>query len=174
MLPAIESGVLEMHPILQDDDLKGEFSDAMANRFLDRIREVMNSPGVYPSLDDEVAKLTRSAIAEGLIDPAPHYARRAKNSGVGLGLLGNLPHFPRADISEILDVRKELTHPLGMFRRAVTGLQAGVQVEYGDPDFGPQVDELYVSQVRPALDEIDQLVHDNLSLRELATRAATG
>jgi hypothetical protein len=35
------------------------------------------------------------------------------------------------------------------------------------------VDELYVSQVRPAPDEIDQLVHDNLSFRELATRAAT-
>jgi hypothetical protein len=172
LMPAVEAGVLTFDTILESDEGDASTDDIVQALIL-RIERILGSHSTYPSFDEDMARLAHHAIQEGRFQPGNGYERRATSAGLGVGLVGRLPHFPRADISEILDIREELQRPLRFFRRGVSDLSTGVTVSADHADFAAQVDELYVHQVQPAVMEIDQLVHDDTSLRSIAERVVT-
>jgi anti-sigma28 factor (negative regulator of flagellin synthesis) len=168
--PAISSGVLVVDPIFHDDSTSSEtFTDDMLTHWMDRLSEVLSAPDSYPFLDDEMTSLARHAVEEGKIGASRMVLDRQSNAGLGVGLIGRLPNFPHALMSEVLDVRRELALPLGRFRSGIHTMQTTFPSTGLDEDFGARVDDVYKLQVQPAIDEINELVKENKSLWQLVS-----
>jgi hypothetical protein len=85
--------------------------------------------------------------------------------------LGRLPAFPKASISEILDIRNELQAPLVRFRAGMAELGKVIESAAFDEGFAEQLDELYRAKVEPAILEIEEQVRTNTYLRVLVGEA---
>jgi hypothetical protein len=90
--------------------------------------------------------------------PAPI---RERSGEVALSLLSRLPGFAGASLADIVDIRSELGVPLTRFRAAV------VQLSTDDIGSAEDVGVLWTATVAPALQDIDDLIHDNRYLRRL-------
>ncbi len=168
--PAVSSGVLVIDPIFRDENTSsGTFTDDMLNHWMDRLSEVLSASDSFPFLDEQMTTLARHAVEEGRIEAPKIVLDRQSNAGLGVGLIGRLPNFPYANMSEVLDVRRELALPLGRFRSGIHSMQTTFPSNALDEDFGPRVDDVYKLRVEPAINEITELVKENAALRQLAS-----
>lgn len=170
--PALASGALEIDPITRDrDGFTGTGTDHIIDSLVARVGELLAGGPTYPLFDDDMRDLVRLGMRDGLFSRAPQVHRRSRDAGVAAGLVDRLPNFPLATMDEVISIRDELRAPLGRFRSGVRDISEGIEVEVTDEDFGAQVEEAWVTKVGPALDEIDQVVRTNSSLRSLAGHA---
>ena len=122
-------------------------------------------------LDDQVGGLAASLIREGHVDPHRLTLRHAAEAAVGSGLVARLPAFPRAPLGEILDLRSDLAGPLGRYRAAAVRLSAKVATAEFDNELPAELDDLWTTEVQPALDEMDEDLHRHGLVREIARAA---
>jgi hypothetical protein len=81
-------------------------------------------------------------------------------------VLARLPTFPTATMSEVVDVRDELSRPLVRFRAEMVSISRGTEVDALDPDFERAAADIWVERVRPALIELDELVREKRLARQ--------
>jgi len=170
LIPAMEAGLLELDPIVRegsdvDDD------NLVFNEFMERLQEVLRDAHGYPLFDDQVGSLVRSAVAENAFEIGASSGRRGKQVTVAARFMEQLPAFPNATIQEILDVREELRSPLVRFRAAIIEMERLIESPAHGADFEAEANDLFAERVAPALLEIEELVRDNSSLRQLAGAA---
>jgi len=85
-------------------------------------------------LDDQVGSLAAAVIREGHVDPHRLALQHAGEAAVGTGLVARLPAFPGAPLDELLDLRSDLTGPLGRYRAVVVRLSAKITAGPFDDD----------------------------------------
>jgi hypothetical protein len=83
------------------------------------------------------------------------------NADMALRLLSRLPGFRDVSLEEVIDIRSQLGEPLTRFRSAVVDLSSDDLASSNDFDVA------WMSNVAPALQDIDDLVHENHYLRRL-------
>lgn len=158
VLPAVEAGILSLLPF-----------DATGNLFegyLEALWGVVRDRRYYPLFDEEMASLVNSAVREGLLDLSPPARGRGRQAGAATGFLGRLPTFPLASIDEVIDIRAELDRPLVRFRAEMARLTSGFEVDAFDPAFDEAAESAWMSEVRPALLELDELVEEKRLLQQ--------
>jgi hypothetical protein len=162
--PAIEQGLLEIEPLITGDEFDIE---EMLRTFVDRLADVLAGQRMYPLFDDATGDLLSAHIAKGLFNPSPGAVDRGKQVGAASHFLSQLPAFPKATVSEVLDIRSDLREPLVRFRAAV--VEIGERIRTGAPgsEFRDEVQDIYVRQVLPALQEIEELTRDNAYMKVL-------
>lgn len=169
--PAVEAGLLRVDPLYPG---AGDYSvEQMFDVLTERLGRLLSAGAAYPLFDDGVGGLVRAGLKEGLFEVRPRGKRRARHAGMAAGLLDHLPAFPAARMNEILDIRTELGPPLRRFRQAVVRLSREAALEAYDSDFALHVEDVWIEEVEPALEEIREAVKRRPSLAELA-RAALG
>lgn len=169
LAPAVEAGLLIVDPLVED----GEGDDVLFNGYLNKLNLLMRDAEAYPLFDDATGDLVRAGVAEGLFEMGVQAREHAKRAAAASDFISRAPTFPQATISEILDIRGELTKPLSRFRGAVAELARKVESAAHDDDFGAEVQLLYEAEVEPALAELGELVGSNSYLRQL-TNAGYG
>ena len=165
LIPAMRSGFLELHPLVEpDSDWSG---DSVVEALVARAGEVLSNGTMYPLLDDAMGDLVRAGLSEGLFEVLPRAGVHARQAGAAAGLFEMLPTFPLARIDEVLDIRRELEGPLLRFRGALAELTASMEAEAHDEVFSEELRDLWITKVEPALQEIRDLVKQHSFLREL-------
>ena len=162
---AMSAGLLEVDPLVKGDE---EFdNDRVIEAFVAKLAEVLSGRGIYPLFDDQTGTLVRHGIAEGSFKASPISRERSKQVASASEFLTRLPAFPKANVSEILDIRAELEPSLVRFRGAMVELGGLVESAAYEENFPEQVDEVYRAKVEPALLEIEDQVRSNNYLRVL-------
>lgn len=166
---AVDAGFVEIDPLIAPDT---EDSDAFAQAYFEKLAALLEDAHVYPLFDDETGSLLRACVAEGWLDLPPGGERRGKQAAVAADFIERMPALPRATMAEVLDVRRELSDPLERFRGAVIRLSRLVESPLLEADFQREVEDVYKSEVAPALTEIRQAFANNAYVRELAALTA--
>jgi hypothetical protein len=165
LIPAMRAGLLELHPLVDaNSDMSG---DSLVEGLVACAGEVLANNSMYPLLDDTMGDVVRSGLSEGIFEMLPRTGAHAKQAGAAAGFFEMLPTFPRAQIDEVLDVRRELENPLIRFRGALAELTISMQAEAHDEDFSEELQDLWITKVKPAMQEIRDLIEQHGLLREL-------
>lgn len=165
---ALESGLVEVEHILARQE---DFEDIFIV-FLLKLGEVLASGEAYPLFDDKTGSLVSSGVAQGLIAPSKDSLSRGKQVGAAAELMSHLPAFPHATVSEVLDIREELSGPLVRFRAAMVRIARLIDTAQHEPDFRSTVEQEYRSDVAPAIQEIRDRVEANKYLQQLLGEAS--
>jgi len=92
-------------------------------------------------------------------------------NGLSGDLLWRLPMFEKAGVSEVLEIRDELSEHLGAFRDAVATSVATIEsAPWAVADFAEETDHVFRENVAPAVERIEQRVEDDRDLKELTLR----
>lgn len=124
----------------------------------------------HPMLDDKAGELVRLGVEAGAIPVSEPGQARGRHGGLASDLLRRLPLFDDASVSEVLDIRRELEGPLVKFRGAVSEFSDGMRVAGWSPDFAADAEGVFVREIAPAVQELEEMVRDNRFLAELLPR----
>lgn len=152
VLPAIEAGLLKLAPV----DATADLFEA----YLDALWALLRDPRYFPLFDDRIADLVDAAVREGTLKPTPQMRSRGRQAGAATGFLARLPTFPLATMDEVVDIRAELDRPLVRFRAEMVNVAGTLGVDAFDPAFDEAAEEAWISKVRPALVELEELVEE--------------
>ncbi len=83
-------------------------------------------------------------------------------------LISSVPLFPEANVDEILDLRERLKPYLARFRRGVADLERELNQELAKVDYHAALADLRLHHVDPALEELQQAIHDEDAQSTLA------
>lgn len=163
-----QSGARELGEALESGALVVNWAEDMMETFVDHLGTLLGSPDTHLLLDAKTAGLARAMIDEGQVSPAELTLSRAARSRVGTGLVANLPAFPDARITTILEARAELAEPLSAYRKGVTQISEKLHSGPFDPPIESEVDDIWRDAVRPTVDTL----RADLSKTRLAREAA--
>lgn len=170
IVTALESGMLEFRFL--ETASAGDDSEELITEYLDVIGQAVAEGVSYPLLDDLTGNLIRASIAEGKLEVPDLAVNRGKHAGLMSDLLGRLPLFDQASVQEVLDIRKELERPLVRFRAAVSKYSDTMGSAQWDKDFPLEAEKIFVTEVQPAVLEIEDAIKSNHYLFQLASRYA--
>lgn len=170
--PAIDQGILSIDDL--DDAAAGDqfgIDDGVLGVFAAKIQDVLTAGNVYPLFDAQANDLVRMGVEEGIFTPVKVARRLGSDAAMAAGLFDRLPNFPYATTAEILDIRRALARPLTQFRTGVRGLTEAIQVPPESDEFAHEIEDAWNMKVAPALDEIDEAIRNDSSLRDLMSRS---
>ncbi len=148
------------------------FADDAYEEYRKTILKAVSDGNTYPLFDDLTAgDVVRKAVRQGIILPSPGAKRRGKHGGLSGDLLQRLPMFEKASVSEVLDIRKELSQYLGAFRVAVASSAATIESASWEVErFAEEAELVFQENVGPTVDQIEARVKTDRSLKELSYR----
>jgi hypothetical protein len=138
-----------------------------------KLEALLTSHTAYPLFDDDTGGLVEAGIATGLIAPLGGALDRGKQVGAATAHMYELPAFPGASVSEVIDIRVELLEPLVRFRTGVQEIADDIEADLLNDSFEEEVHEQYVAKVAPAVQEIRELIQQNRYLRQLLREVVT-
>jgi hypothetical protein len=182
---AVHEGILEVHTFRQTSfeaimraHIKGkgnlvsgvDIADVIVE-FLEVASDAVASGTTYPLLDAPTAEFVAAAEGTSFADISPTAAAMGRHSGLAGDLLRRLPLFERANISDVLDIRRDLHVPLLGFRTAVRDFSREVRSAAWQEGFAEEAKVLFHEKVEPEVDKIEYAVKENSSYAELGRRA---
>jgi hypothetical protein len=182
---ALRSGLVEVRPfaITTPEELlrmgldtksrsTASYSDEAYEEYRRTILEAVGDDETYPLFDDLTGgDIVARAVRQGVIQPSPTDKRRGKHGGLSGDLLRRLPMFEKAGVSEVLEIRDELSEHLGAFRDAVAASAATIEsAPWAVADFTEEADLVFRENVTPAIERIEQRVEHDRDLKELTLR----
>ena len=185
---ALRSGLVEVRPFavttpeelvrmgLDTETRSTEsYSDEAYEEYRRTILEAVGDKKTYPLFDDLTGgDIVARAVRQGVIRPSPGDKRRGKQGGLSGDLLRRLPMFEKAGVSEVLEIREELSQYLGAFRNAVATSAATIEsAPWAVGDFAEEADLVFRENVAPAVERIEQRVEKDRDLKELTLRYGT-
>lgn len=170
LLPAIASGLVTLSASGFSGDSAAD-TDSVMDNWLALLRGLLVDKRTRLVLDDQVGSLAASLIREGHVNPHRVTLQHAGEAAVGSGMVARLPAFPDAPLNELLDLRSDLSGPLGRYRAAVVRLSSKITAGPFDADLPVELDDLWTAEVQPALHEMDEDLHRHGLVREIARSA---
>lgn len=181
---ALRSGLVDVRPFAQTTPEKilemgratgrratKPFADKSYDEYCKTVVEVVDEGKTYPLFDDLTGDIVGSAVRKNLVLPTPTAKRRSKHGGLSGDLLQRLPMFEKADISEVLDIRDQLSEHLDVFREAVADSAATIESASWEVErFAEEAELVFRETVAPGVDRIEERVRADTHLKELTYR----
>jgi hypothetical protein len=167
LLTAIESGLLEIHPLNIAND---EDKEKPIKEFVEVLSQAVSDENTYPLFDDQIGDLMRLAVKEGEIQVSQSGIARGKHSALAANLIERLPLFDEAEINEVLDIRQELSRPLKRFRSAMIKFSEGIKNASWDEEFSYDVEVVFIREIEPAILDIEDAIKSNNYLANLTRK----
>jgi hypothetical protein len=168
--PVYRAGILK----LSDSGLAdgSSISDAFPDYLL-LLRQVLQDPKSHLIFDDRVAMVVRSMVDEKLFQPHPLAVSHAGQAALGGGFAARLPTFSDAPIDELLDLRSDLDKQLSRYRRGIVKMADRLTYRAYDAEFEVEIDDLWRTEVKPALDEMTEGFAEHSLVRDIARVMST-
>lgn len=171
LVPAFRAGLLKLSPSGVSEEA-GDVQDVVTG-FVEILKQLLRDPKSHLLLDDDAASLVRSLVDEGHIEPSKTALNHAGRAAVGSGFITRLPAFTQAPIDELLDLRRDLNEPLSRYRKAVARIAAMLTGRAFDPELSAEIDDLWRTEVEPALYDMRQGFVEHGLVREIARQIST-
>jgi hypothetical protein len=169
LVPAIEAGLVSLSPAGTD---KGD-TDDMVHAYVEILRRHLMDPRVHLMFDEQTASLVGSLIDEEVVRPSRLALVNAGQAAIGSGMIARLPAFPNTPLDELLDLRSDLDDPLARYRRAVSQMAVQLRVRAFDSEMPTELDDIWRTQVDPALRDVREGLAQHGLVREVARSLAT-
>lgn len=166
LLPAFEAGVVYLSPSGISEDVST--SDQFAEAALAILAGLLMDPTSHVILDATASRLASRLVETGELRPDDLALRHAGEAAVGTGLVARLPAFVDPPVTELLDLRRDLSGPLMRYRSASMRMASTLAHESFDPRSGVEIDDLWRREVAPALADIKDGLADHGLIREMA------
>lgn len=166
LLMGVDSGLVEVSKGSLPTDI--ESHDELIRIYVDTLSDLLRDPSTHLMFDDSTGVLIQALIDEHKIDPDALSLAHSKNVSIGGGLIRKLPALTAAPMDEILDIRREADGSLSKYRRAVSNLTPKIGSAAYAGDFNEEVNDLWLHEVEPAIDEIKETLADHALVREIA------
>jgi hypothetical protein len=137
--------------------------------FTARIVEMLGEHRTFPLLDAQSSGLVRALEREAGVTPSPQALERGAEVTSAASFMGYLPYFPELSIDEVLDLRKSLSSPLIRFRGALAKLSREFESRSIDEGFAAEVEDVWRTQIAPALADIREALAEHGLLSEVAS-----
>lgn len=145
--------------------------DGAVGAWAERVISLLRDESQRVILDPAAIDVVQSFVNSGLLDVSGVTAERSRAAHLGAGFIGRLPAFPEAPFDELLDLRSELAGPLARYRGAVVRMSRTLAASPFERAIQADADDLWTSEVAPALVEIEDTMTDHGLVRELGRRA---
>jgi hypothetical protein len=162
IIDAMASGILELHTFDELGD-----SDALVKEFVTFVSDAVSDAHTHPLFDDRTGMIVKAAIDEGVIQVSEAAVARGKHTALASNLFDRLPLFENASVEEILAIRRELDKPLTNFRSAVIRFSGDIRTAYWDGDFASDCQLVFLREVMPAVQEIEEAMRSNKFVKRL-------
>ena len=126
----------------------------------------------HPMFDARAGEFVRASVEARAIPVSETSRARSRHGELASDLLRRLPLFDDASVSEVLDIRRALEAPLVRFRAEVGKYSDGMRAQGWDPEFAAAAEDVFVREVAPAVQEIEEMVEHDRNLRTILTRAS--
>jgi hypothetical protein len=143
-------------------------NDELIRIYVDTLVGMLRDPSTHLIFDDSTGTLVRALVDGNKINPQALSLAHAKNVSIGSGLIRKLPAFTAAPMDEILDLRREANGSLSRYRRAVASLTPKIASAAFGTEFNEEVNDIWLREVEPAIDEIKETLADHTLVRETA------
>lgn len=160
IVQAFELGLLDIH--IFDTSRATVVED-----FFDVVSAAVAEKTTYPLFDDFTGNLIQAGLKESKLVATAGDLGRSKHSGLVGNLLSRLPLFEQASVDEVIDIRRELEHPLTRFRSAIVQFSDNIRGAQWDEDFSTEAERIFYQVVDPAILEIEEAVRGNRYLQRL-------
>jgi hypothetical protein len=147
-----------------------EYWEAITAELFGMLSDAVNGGKTHPMLDDQAGELVRLGIEAEAIPVSETGRARGRHGGLASDLLRRLPLFDDASVDEILDARRALEIPLVKFRSEVSKYSDGMRAQGWEPEFAANAEDVFVREVAPAVQEIEEMVRDDRFLAALWPR----
>jgi hypothetical protein len=164
------SGCLQFHQF-QSALIQADTGESFAE-FTRLIRSTLSNASTYPLLDDQTGMLVSFDIKMGSLSIPQSTSTRSKQVGLVSKIFERLPQFELASIEEILDIRKDLEMYLARFRSAMIKYSDSITSAQWDSDFSYEAEQVFLRDVVPILNDIEEQVRSNKYLTMLTNRYA--
>ena len=148
-------------------------SEDLIKEYIDVMSQAVAQGKSYPLLDHLTGDLIRAAIAEGKLEVPDVAVKRERDVGLMSDLFGRLPLFDQASVQEVLDIRRGLERPLVRFRSAVSTYSDTISSAQWDSAFPIEAEKVFLTEVQPAVLDIEDAIKTNRYLFELVSRYAS-
>lgn len=164
MLPALNSGLLVIN---QDIPTAGDMT-ALFHEFIRMAVSFLYDPTRIVLLDPKLSDIVRTAAKNQGAPPPDRAVANAREAVIGAGLIARLPTFTVTPMSELLDLRTDLSGPLARYRKAVGALQQEIALDPYVAAREADVDALWRTRVQAELAEIEEALRTHALVREVA------
>jgi hypothetical protein len=144
-----------------------EFYEEVTEELFGVLSGSVSDGSTYPLFDDQAGELVKLGVGAGVIRVSETGATRGRQAGLAADLLRRLPLFEAAPVDEILSIRRELDGPLVRFRGAVARFSDGMRAAGWDPEFASDAEEVFIKEVEPAVQEIEDAIRDSSFVAQL-------
>jgi hypothetical protein len=144
-----------------------EFYEEVTAELFGVLSGAVSEGATYPLFDNHAGELVRLGVDAGVIRVSESGAAKGRQAGLASDLLQRLPLFEDAPVDEILSIRRELDGPLIRFRVAVARFSDGMRTAGWDPEFVDDAEDVFVREVEPAVQEIEDAVRDRSFVAQL-------
>lgn len=170
LVPAIEHGLLRLTPVAR----AGDSTDRMIEHYTAKLTGLLRNPRVHLLVDEMMGSIARGLLDEGLVKASAVTLRKAGTAAVGSGLIARLPAFDQVPMDELLDLRGDLTVPLARYRKSTSELANRLIASPLDAvEVSADVDDLYASEVEPALLDLREAMAEHGLVREVVKALGT-
>lgn len=168
---AADSGVNELLPavrarLIRLNDRLPATGDVWG-AFLEEIIRYLVDPNYVVLLDDRLSGIVARMIADGRVQPTEQDLAASTEAVIGVGLIARLPSFTEIPMDEILDLRRDLHHPLARYRAAVANMRSQKLDPYS-PSRNEIIDFLWRQKIEPSLIEIEEELRQHGLVKEIA------
>gem|GEM_PF-3298374 len=169
---AIKEGLLTVTPLTDENALfSPEREDVLIQSYFDHIEQIIQKPAVYPLLDTFSIDVVKALVKDGRLPESVVASKHGKQVGIATQLMRHAPTFPKADVYDIIDIRKDLRKPLIRFRSATIRLGELIESPVFGDEFEAEVSDLIIRDIDPAILEIQEAAHNNRYLKKLMNEA---
>lgn len=175
IIDALQSGLLEIHAFdtLLDRIISTDISeDALKLDYIKAISPALTDSQTYALFDEDTSGIITQRVTAGDIKIEAKGMVRGKEVALAADLLARLPLFESASISEVLDIRRELEKPLQQFRSAMIRFSTQIESASWDKDFAQDADQVFRSEVAPAVLALEDEEKSNSFLKKLTAKVA--
>lgn len=165
---ALNSGLLTInHDVTQQMFVEDSFGETYGEILRNLIVE-----GSSLLLDDQMGKVVRAMIREGMVEMTQVAEARSIKAAAGTSMIAQLPAFHKVEVGKILEVRSDLDQQLSRYRRGMREYAQKLESSPFTPELQDELQDMWREEIRPAVQDIQLKVSRKAIAKNTAWEAA--
>lgn len=166
---ALDSGLLKInHDVTNQMFVEESFGETYGEILRDLIAE-----GSSLLLDEQVGKVVRAMIREGMVEMSQVAEKRSLKASAGTSMIAQLPAFHKAEVGKILEVRSDLDQQLSRYRRGMREYANKLESSPFTPELHDELYDMWLEEIHPAVQDIQAKISRKSIARNTAWEAAS-